>query len=217
MAIAIVLCHFHGCHSLTRTILLVRHGQTDWNIEKRFQGHQDIPLNALGLAQARAVGHFLRDHAITHIYTSDLSRARSTAYQIWLHHRSVPFHEMPLLREGFGGELEGRIFSKQIGHSEIQSLNSLRSILLHTGETLAEIHNRIMSAFEYITTSIADNSIAVMVSHGGPIRLLLGTLQGISMKESIVMKINNGSISKIQSINGQWTSTSQNYKNHLLA
>ena len=61
------------------TLLLVRHGETDWNAERRWQGHADVPLNARGRAQANALAERLASEQIDAIYTSDLSRARDTA------------------------------------------------------------------------------------------------------------------------------------------
>jgi broad specificity phosphatase PhoE len=62
-----------------RIVLMTRHGETDWNLEGRWQGHTDVPLNANGRAQARAVAETLRDAGLAGVVSSDLSRARETA------------------------------------------------------------------------------------------------------------------------------------------
>ena len=69
-------------------IFTVRHGQTNWNIERRLQGHTDTPLNAEGLAQAEKVAKRLSSEKVDAIYTSDLSRAFKTAEAINQHHNA---------------------------------------------------------------------------------------------------------------------------------
>ena len=67
-------------------ILFVRHGETDWNVERRVQGHSDRPLNATGLAQARELAAELREGRIDAVYASDLARARDTAAAVAAEH-----------------------------------------------------------------------------------------------------------------------------------
>lgn len=90
------------------TLLLVRHGETDWNAERRWQGHADVHLNARGLAQAHALAERLASERIDAIYTSDLSRARETADVLGARFR-VPVVPNPGLREIDVGSLEGMI------------------------------------------------------------------------------------------------------------
>ncbi len=87
-------------------ILLVRHGETDWNRARRMQGHIDIPLNTEGLRQARALGAALASEKLDAIYSSDLQRARVTAQAVAdVHQMTVVIDEQ--LRERCYGVFEG--------------------------------------------------------------------------------------------------------------
>ena len=79
-------------------IYIVRHGETDWNIGSRMQGHTDIPLNAKGREQARKIASHLKEIHLDIMYTSPLSRAYETARIITVHHK-VPFITDVSLRE----------------------------------------------------------------------------------------------------------------------
>ncbi|HEX7954762.1 MAG TPA: histidine phosphatase family protein, partial [Burkholderiales bacterium] len=87
-------------------LIRVRHGETDWNVEGRIQGHQDIALNELGLAQADAVGRRLRDERFVVIYSSDLVRAYRTATPVVARPETDIVRE-PRLRERHLGVLQG--------------------------------------------------------------------------------------------------------------
>jgi len=83
-------------------IFTVRHGQTDWNLQRRLQGHTDIPLNETGLEQARRIGLRLSAEKIDAIYTSDLIRAEKTAEAINGHHNAEIFTTTALREASLG-------------------------------------------------------------------------------------------------------------------
>ena len=90
-----------------RHLLLARHGETDWNVAGRWQGHTDVPLNATGRAQALALAERLRNEGIAAVATSDLARARHTA-EIVAGALGVPVALVdPALREQRYGRFEG--------------------------------------------------------------------------------------------------------------
>ena len=86
-------------NNMTR-LLLVRHGETDWNKQKRIQGQTDVPLNDLGLAQAEAVGRALAsEKEIAAVWVSDRQRAWQTAEAIMAHHPNHTMKPEPRMRE----------------------------------------------------------------------------------------------------------------------
>ena len=88
-------------------ILLVRHGETDWNLAGRFQGRSDVPLNQKGVEQANALASALRKESLAAIYSSPLVRAKETARLIKVFHPSSPLFEDEGLVEMDLGEFEG--------------------------------------------------------------------------------------------------------------
>ena len=89
------------------TFTLVRHGQTDWNVSRRYQGQQDIPLNAEGLQQAHTLALMMKEEVFNAIYSSDLQRAMQTAL-ILQEGRGVTLIADARLREITFGEWEGK-------------------------------------------------------------------------------------------------------------
>lgn len=87
-------------------VLIIRHGQTDWNATKRLQGHSDIPLNEKGIEQALALADTLREEKLEAIFSSDLQRALQTADEIAKWH-NLPVQVDPAFRERSYGAFEG--------------------------------------------------------------------------------------------------------------
>lgn len=91
-------------------IVVVRHGQTDWNVEQRIQGHTDIELNAVGQRQARQLAAALADEELHAVYSSDLRRAWDTAAAC-AHAHALAVQSAPGLREREFGHFEGLRFA----------------------------------------------------------------------------------------------------------
>ena len=95
---------------MSTTILLIRHGETPWNAERRLQGHIDIALNDTGLQQAAALGQALAGEPLAAVLSSDLQRARQTAQAVASLH-DLPVQADPLLRERCYGAFEGLLYA----------------------------------------------------------------------------------------------------------
>ncbi|MBL8328256.1 MAG: histidine phosphatase family protein [Rubrivivax sp.] len=92
-------------------LIAVRHGETEWNVAQRLQGHTDIPLNALGQAQAQRLAEALDGETLHVIYASDLQRAHDTAAPLALRH-GLAVNTDPGLRERAFGEFEGHTYAE---------------------------------------------------------------------------------------------------------
>jgi len=146
-------------------IYLVRHGQTDWNIEKKTQGHTDIPLNDNGKQQALTLSEKLKYLKIDKIYSSDLLRSKETA-QIINSSFNLEIILDKRLREINYGDLEG--IPRTELNEEVWEIFNKTPEKLHA-EPIIEVYNRIKSFFEEIEN---DKNILI-VAHGGALRVIM--------------------------------------------
>lgn len=164
-------------------VILVRHGQTEWNIHGKYQGHSDIDLSALGVEQANLLAQRLANQRIDAIYASDLKRAIKTAEGIANTHQLF-VHIIPELREISFGDWEGldynTINSKWPGEVE-RFFKNADSVVIPNGETFCEVEQRACTIVQKIIKQHPDQTI-VIVSHGGTIRTLLAHALHIPLK-----------------------------------
>lgn len=148
-------------------VILARHGETDWNAGKRWQGWADPPLNDRGRAQAAALAARLRDTPFDAVYTSDLRRAHETAAIVAAPH-GVPVVADPGLREIDVGSWSG------LTNAEIEErFGGERP----DGETREQHRARVRAAAERLVTAHPDERI-LLVSHGGTMRALAEAFEG---------------------------------------
>ncbi len=160
-------------------LLLIRHGETDWNSEGRYQGQSDVPLNATGREQARHLAQALDGCALDTIYSSDLLRARETAEAL-ARATGASLYLDPRLREVDLGEWEGQLFSC-IQEKYPELLRQRRENPLHFappgGETMVELRQRLLSAVREIAALHPGASVA-LVSHGFALAVIKVSLNG---------------------------------------
>jgi probable phosphoglycerate mutase len=148
------------------TLLLVRHGETDWNAEGRLQGHTDQPLNEYGRAQARELAEQLAaDEPVDAIYASDLSRAKETA-EILGARLGLPVVVDVDLREKHWGNWEGLTGDERV-------------TVEFVGEATEDHRNRVMRAVDRIVERHAGERV-VVVTHGGSLRRIQAALKGVA-------------------------------------
>lgn len=162
-----ILTHPVETRNTTR-ICIVRHGETDWNIEKRIQGHIDVPLNVTGEAQARATAAGLTEWRFDAAYSSDLARAWRTA-EIAVAERGLAVRSASGLRERHYGMLQGLTTDEiRIRHPADYGRYLARDpdYGFATGESLAAFAARVVSAIEALALAHRGQHL-LLVSHGG--------------------------------------------------
>jgi broad specificity phosphatase PhoE len=148
------------------TLLLVRHGETDWNASGRLQGYTDRPLNARGRAQAKALADQLAGEEIAAVYASDLARARETA-EIVGERLGLTVVIDADLREKNWGTWEG-LTSEERLHVEFE------------GETTEAHRERVLRAVRRIVDRHPGQRV-VVVTHGGSLRRIQAAVSGVAL------------------------------------
>ncbi len=184
-------------------LLLIRHGETAWNRERRMQGHIDIPLSDAGVRQAQALGQALAAERPDAIYASDLGRARATAQPV------ADVHHLPLilraaLRERCYGAFEGLLYD-EISQRYPEAFAAWRARELHArfpagereAETQQEFHDRAVKAVADIVSAHPVGKI-VVVTHGGVLDCLYREATGMRIDAERNFGIVNAAINRLQ-------------------
>ncbi|NQW57411.1 MAG: histidine phosphatase family protein [Polynucleobacter sp.] len=180
-------------------ILLVRHGETDWNRAKRLQGHLDISLNQEGITQANRLGKSLVNEPIDIAYSSDLSRAFDTAQAI-LAQRSIPHFIDQSLRERCYGEIQGMTYAQieaelpdnhRAWHSRDPDFQP------KNGESLRQFYQRVEAGMLQIAKAHLGQTILV-VAHGGILDCMFRLASGISIEDQMKVDLLNTSLNRLQ-------------------
>ena len=158
------------------SVLIIRHGETDWNVQGRWQGQSDIPLNENGIEQAHQLAARLKEWPITALYSSDLKRAAGTAEIIAGSLNLTPTYNRAW-RERNGGEFEGLTAKELQGHAEFETRRSDKHWAPPNGESNVQVVARVTDAFDDLVAGHAGEMVAV-VTHGGAIITLLSSILG---------------------------------------
>jgi broad specificity phosphatase PhoE len=161
------------------TILLARHGETDWNREKRWQGLADHSLNARGREQATALAEQLEPLTFSAIYASDLRRAHETAL-IVAKRKGLPVTPMRKLREIDVGSWTGLSYDevKERLPEAYKRMRTRAGSGWEGGETYAEMGRRVLEAISWIAGAHPGDAVLV-VTHSGPIRAVRAHALGL--------------------------------------
>jgi broad specificity phosphatase PhoE len=188
-------------------IYIVRHGETEYNKTKRIQGKQQIPLNINGRTQAVQAAESLRQYKITHVYCSGLIRAGETA-AIINKYFSLPVVTDIRLNERDWGAWENRYYT------EIPNLIQRTGTVWnednldsspHQGETTRQLMKRCAGFLNDVVKNHAASDAILVVTHGGPMRAIIGIVKGLEDESYLRQNIGNGQIMIVKYENSRFT------------
>ena len=197
-------------------LILIRHGETAWNRATRIQGHTDIPLSPLGLAQAERLAEALADEPLDAIYCSDLSRARQTA-QALARDRAMTLQLDAALRERAFGRFEGMSWDEITqGYPEDAARWRRREpdFEVGGGESLNRFSARCLAAAHRAAASHAGQSIA-LVAHGGVLDCLYRAATGAALDAPRSWQLGNATINRLLATAEGFTLIGWNDDRHL--
>ncbi|MHC0062121.1 histidine phosphatase family protein [Nostoc sp. UIC 10890] len=183
-------------------LLLVRHGETDWNRQTRFQGQIDVPLNDNGRQQSQKAGEFLQDVAIDFAVSSTMLRPKETAEIILKQHPNVKLDLQDGLREISHGLWEGKLESEieQEFPGELQRWRLVPAqVQMPEGENLQEVWERSVAAWQSIVQAASTNQFktVLVVAHDATNKTLLCHVLGLSLENFWNFRQGNGAVSVI--------------------
>ena len=184
-------------------ILLIRHGETAWNAERRLQGHLDIPLNEEGERQAALLAGALAAEPIDVLIASDLRRARQTAQAV-ADLRGLALDIEPALRErGYGGfegllysEIEQR-FPREFAAWQARDVEAQLPPGRNVGESFRTFFDRATGAILALAAAHAGKTVA-LVAHGGVLECAYRLAQGLPLETPRDFKVYNASINRFR-------------------
>lgn len=179
-------------------IYLVRHGETAWNAEGRWQGTLDIPLGEVGHQQAQALAKHLKDRPIAAMYSSDLSRARDTAEPL-SRAKGLEIQTDARLRELDFGVFQGLTHDEiraKYPEEERELFVDYLDFVLPEGESRRAVQARVYEMWQEVVRRHPNSEVVVM-SHGGPVRLLLLKLFDDQVERMLKVPLPNVSVTTI--------------------
>ncbi|WP_410765961.1 histidine phosphatase family protein [Haloferax sp. DFSO60] len=181
------------------TLLLARHGETTWNRAGRVQGWAPTSLTDRGQAQVQALAtHVATNYEIDRVISSDLERAQETARPLVSELDIEPAFD-PSWRERDVGSLQGLLADDLFRTYPQYALNQVGAPAARerppSGESIIDTQRRVITAFEGLSASLEADETAVVVTHGGPIRLILGKLHGLDIETTMLdLSVENASL-----------------------
>lgn len=181
-------------------MIIVRHGESEWNRIHRYQGQSDAPLSELGEQQAQALALKLKTETIDCIYTSPLQRASRTAEAIHSYHPNATVHHDPALMEIHHGEWQGKyanevraLFADGLEEWRVHPMRSQ----MPDGESFSNVYKRSIEFKERVLAEHPDQTVLVS-THDVVIKILVADVLGMAMDNINRIWLTNGSITTIE-------------------
>jgi len=199
-------------------IILIRHGETNWNKEGRFQGQIDIPLNEKGKEQASKASNYLEEIKFTKAFSSSMKRPYETA-KIILKNNNIQIKKIDSLVEISHGLWEGKL-EEEIKQTWPEMLKNWHerpeSVTMPEGESIQQVSERAIAAWNLICNSQQENDISLLVAHDAVNKTLICHILGLSYSDIWMIKQGNGGITVIDIFkNKNYVLSSVNITNHL--
>jgi len=179
-------------------IILIRHGETEWNSQQRMQGHSNSDLSSVGQAQIQALGQWMKNVPFDHIYSSDSLRAKQTAEAI----TQFSGHELKIdlrLREKNLGVFEGLTSEEaRERHPEVFRLfkTAGSKYVIDEGESTQQLQDRALEIVDEIRIKHPEEHV-LLVTHGGFIRVVMKHSLGLSLETPTRFLIRNTGVFRL--------------------
>jgi broad specificity phosphatase PhoE len=180
-------------------LLLIRHGETEWNVARRFQGHRDSPLTARGLWQAARVAERLRALPVAALSSSDLPRTLATAEPIAAA-LGLPVRLAPAFREANFGDYEGATYQELVAaHGAAVERWASDPIQLAPpgGETMAALQARVATLIRATIAAHPGETVA-LVGHGGSVRAAVMEVLQMDLAHFRRLRMDNAGLTAIE-------------------
>ncbi|WP_455378414.1 2,3-bisphosphoglycerate-dependent phosphoglycerate mutase [Petrachloros mirabilis] len=179
-------------------LVLLRHGESQWNLENRFTGWVDVPLSPRGIQEARNAGEKLRGFTFDRAFTSVLTRANETLRLVLetIHQSNIPVEKDKSLNERMYGELQGlnkAETAKKYGDEQVKIWRRSFDVPPPGGESLKETAERVLPYYkDKIWPHILKGETVLIAAHGNSLRALVMELEQLSKEQVLELNIPTG-------------------------
>jgi len=180
------------------TLVLVRHGQSQWNLENKFTGWVDVPLTAQGEAEAKKAGELLKNLKFNVAFTSDLQRAQKTLEIVLkeIGQPNLPIIKDQALNERHYGDLQGlnkAETAKKFGDAQVKVWRRSYDVAPPNGESLKDTAARTLPYFEHkIIPYLRDGKNVLIAAHGNSLRSIVMHLENLTKEQVLELNLETG-------------------------